>query len=169
MTATKTDIEQAGSYEFDDELDGCHWFTGLLHSPLFGTEVKIHINLIDGLKTISDKQVQIVNDFLALAPGELPYIKNKLFEHWKEYEGDYEEGEFDIQSLDDAYANAKFDELLIWSTDSFDGRGANLCFEVEWEIEHGTSIVLWNGELKEAHDIQDYYFDYEPISDDDAT
>lgn len=165
MKLTQADIEATGSYEFADNPKGSHWFTGYIPSPLFGSTVKVHISLVDGLKTISEKQVQIVNDFLALGPDSIPHIKSKLFEHWLYCEDSYEPGEFDIKTEEDAYANAKFEELLIWTTDRVKGRGANLCFEVEWEYEHGISIVLWNGELKDAHDIQDYFFDYEPIGD----
>jgi hypothetical protein len=89
MKLTQADIEATGSYELDGDL-GCHWFTGYVPSPLFGSTVKVFIRLIKGLKTISEKQVQIVNDFLALDSDSISHIKSKLFQHWLYCEDAYE-------------------------------------------------------------------------------
>jgi hypothetical protein len=164
MLLTKAEVEASGVYELDGHGARSGWFTGYVQSTLFGTRAKVSILLVDGSDTITEKQVQIVNDFIALPVSALEHIKQELLKHWRELESAYGPGEFSIETPDDAYSNAPFTELLIWSTDKFKGRGANLCFDPEWEPEHGVSIVLWNGELKAAHDINRYFFEYETRS-----
>ncbi|MEM7602071.1 MAG: hypothetical protein AAF357_11735 [Verrucomicrobiota bacterium] len=151
------EIEERGKYEEDSE-----WFDGKLDSPLFGQELGLRILREEGKDRISDKQIRIVNDFLDLKKAWIPHIKTLLFSHFEECVGCYEEGEFDeIKNPDDAFREAKLDYLLIWETDAWKGRAANICFDVEWEMEHGISVVLYDGVLKGAHEISHYYFEYE--------
>lgn len=152
------EIESSGTYSPDRT-----WFVGDIYSTLFGKKVKVSICMNEGETEVTKKQSDIVTDFLSLPPSSLAHIKSELFEHFEECKGYYGKRSFiKIKNKDDAYLRSSFDNLLIWDSDKWTGRAANLCFDVEWDVEHGISIVLYNGDLKEAKDIQDYYFDYEP-------
>lgn len=144
-------------------------------SPLFGKNVEIRI-ATDIANAISDRTIQIINDFLALPPTEMETIKGFL---WEDCELCCEEIACDeipegmteteanhhyygVFGPEDAYRKSNFRYLYVSEyREEYTGNYGCLPFDNEWN-SHLTTIVMRNGKIVGYGDSGIYLGQFEP-------
>lgn len=130
-------------------------------SPIFEKNVEIHV-LTENERCLSDRSIQIVNDFIGLSYQHLETIKKFLWEDCKlnceltsygfeipdgKSETEVNHQEFEVFNPEDAYKKSR---LLHLSIDENDEEYTNnyglLPFDNEWN-SHLTTVVMKNGDI----------------------
>jgi len=154
----------------DEILNKCTWTTNEIgeftaYSDFFKSDVEIFILLDVNLeRTLTDRMVLSVNDFLNLSDEYKPLMAELLYKHCVKcceeasYGFESKDGEtlaetnlreFGVSNKDDAFNKANLESININDDEMGErtNRYVEICLSPEWEEEHGCSLVLKNGVL----------------------
>jgi hypothetical protein len=168
---TQGDILQRITWR-DSREARCEFF-----SPVLERTIKVHV-LTRADERISDRSIQIINDFLGLSHTHLDTIKQYLWDNCKlncessSYgfdvpdgadEGQINHQEFGVFNQDDALEKSTLKYLLISEDDQEDypNNYGRLQFDNEWN-SHLTTIVMKNAGIVGAGDSGLYLGSWEP-------
>jgi len=153
---------------FDIFEYGSRWkeLSGELYLDIFHDEARVHISLIEALKTFEDIPDPIITLINCLKNKREPYrtiISEKALEHFRilaaddflptvptpireKYEKDFFAGNaahFGIETASDAFGELVIEDLMI-SVRDIEKETRELlttfCFSIPWELEHGFTI-----------------------------
>lgn len=168
----------------EEILNQCSWDsydmgTLTVYSDFFKKDVEVRLmpDYDDG-RTVTNKMVDCLNDFLKLSVEHQPKIEQLLYVHCQmcfentsyghvqpqenETETEATKRTFGIYNQEDAYRQANIDSVAInGEHDQYHNRYVEVLFYPTWEDGHGCNIILQNGKPIDWQESVPYIGKYE--------